>query len=169
VKRWSPHQLDLWLLDRVAQPVVDWLGRRWGVDHIKLGANLTKIASILLLVYGVVRMHEIQAEGHPFIGAFVGLTWLLVSGVWRPLVWRAALHARLGHANINRVLLVVARQVTLALLIGQVVMFFMPPIDAVFGLTVGFHLLNAAGFYILSCQKPPPQEVRQPAAQWVPA
>lgn len=144
--------LDILILDKVAQPAVNWLGRRYGVDAPNLGMNIGYIAIGIMITEA---FNELL------------LRWwsaLVVDGVTTPMfagaLWMARHIARGRGVNYNRAGLAFWRVWgVLGTVIVLPFLFFL--YNKVNFYIAAENLFLTIGFYILSCQRPPPKEQRE--------
>lgn len=146
---------DLFLLDKMAQPSVDWLSRRWGVQPEKLAVTLFKADTGIYIGWAVWGM-IIDIE----FGAILGVLSAILCIFWGIYVRQVIEFNNI--TGLNRIILFSPRMVLIASVISNALVVVIPPITFRPILPVIFHLILAAIFYVLSCQKPPPREHREP-------
>lgn len=146
--------VDLLFLDRVVQPMVNWLGRRWGVDFIKLGIVLFTAAALIDF-------------WHIYLVGMSPVIWVMLGSIyicWAVVVWGALRLAKLmrGKFNHARYGLFPWRIIFVLMTIFEIGLFLAPPFIWRVGLSSISMTLQTLSFYVLSCQSPPPKERREP-------
>ena len=158
------NQFDMWLLDRVFQPLVDRLPERpSGFDiglSLQLGAVVLSAAAIVALIAtGMVGF--LNGLSNVVIWLF-GVAFYAGNSRLRPLI-------RPGHANPLRLMLQGMRPLSIPFLAyGIWVMVTAPPALAMaFRFNMLADLLYVIGLYVISCQPRPPA-YRRTVLDWTP-
>ncbi len=158
------NQFDVWLLDRVFQPMVDRLPERpSGFDiglSLQLGAVVLSAASIVALIAtGVIGV--LNGFSNVLIWLF-GVAFYIGNSRMRPLV-------RPGHANPLRLMLQGMRPLSIPFLGYSVwIMVSAPPeLEMAFRFNALADLLYVIGLYVISCQPKPPA-YRRTVVDWTP-
>lgn len=141
------------LIDRVTQPVIDWLGRRYGVDQLRLGGTLFAMTLGWLIVDCIITYNKMYRD-NAILAVILIVIFVLVGIAFSMIYIMAREEARRANnktANRNRSLTRVCRLYCSWCSIIAV---------AFFMLDVGYHLPMAAMLYVLSCDKPPSREQR---------
>lgn len=147
--------IDDVVIDRVAQPVVDFCSRRWGWHFVPFGLNLGRFAVVQYAAYAVLR-YEWGWQALAAVIAIVLNLWILAG-----FAKVARRSERRGCVNSNRQ----------AMPYRMVCVFFTAfsftwttlPEGLLF---IGSDLFQVFAIYILSCQAGPPREVNRRLPTW---
>ena len=158
------NQFDVWLLDRVFQPMVDRLPERpSGFDiglSMQLGAVVLSAASIVALIAtGLIGV--LNGFSNVLIWLF-GVAFYIGNSRMRPLV-------RPGHANPLRLMLQGMRPLSIPFL-GYSVWIMLSAsreLEMAFRFNALADLLYVIGLYVISCQPRPPA-YRRTVVDWTP-
>lgn len=155
--------LDAYLLFRVAQPTVNWFGRRWGVHFVKVGATLFWASVSCVVGQGLLVV--LTTVENIALGGMIVAAWGLLVLFWCSLFHDAVIEARRtrsGHLNANILRAFGARFASLLNVPLQAALLAMPPWRWWEVILLAGYLFVGAAFYVLSCNEAPPKQKRVP-------